>query len=233
MIQTIPSSHPDRDLRQRDLVPPRKLAECHPIIAGVGAIGRQVALQLAAVGTPILDLIDHDTVEEANLAPQAYWPDDIGQTKVSATAGVCRRIHPAILINSWPQRFRRSMGRTFSDLRRKRIRPVVFCCVDSIDTRRMIWETIRPWAGLFVDGRMNAEVIRVLASEQPENDSHYPTTLFAEQEAYAGSCTARSTVYTACIAAGLMLGQFTRWLRGLAVDRDTTLNLLAGEMSVR
>jgi hypothetical protein len=28
-----------------------------------------------------------------------------------------------------------------------------------------------------------------------------------------------------------MLGQFTRWLRGLPVDRDLLLNLLAAEMT--
>ena len=58
---------------------------------------------------------------------------------------------------------------------------------------------------------------------------HYPTTLFAQSEAQAGRCTARSTIYAASIAAGLMVHQFTRWLRGLPVDRDTSLNLLAGE----
>ena len=29
-----------------------------------------------------------------------------------------------------------------------------------------------------------------------------------------------------------MVHQFTRWLRGMPVDRDTSLNLLAGEWSV-
>ena len=39
-----------RDLRQRDIVPPDALAKCRPTVIGVGAIGRQVALQLAAMG---------------------------------------------------------------------------------------------------------------------------------------------------------------------------------------
>ena len=59
----------ERDLRQRDLVPAEALAACHAVVIGVGAIGRQVALQLAAVGIPLLILYDHDTVEEVNLAP--------------------------------------------------------------------------------------------------------------------------------------------------------------------
>ena len=54
----------------------------------------------------------------------------------------------------------------------------------------------------------------------------------APKRGFAGSCTARSTVYTASIAAGLMLGQFTKWLRGLPLERDLSLNLLAAEMNV-
>jgi hypothetical protein len=45
-------------------------------------------------------------------------------------------------------------------------------------------------------------------------------------------CTARSTIYTASVAAGLMVHQLTKWLRGIPVDRDVTLNLLAAELTV-
>ncbi len=63
---------PDRDLRQRELVPPEALAKADCTVIGIGAIGRQVALQLAAMGVPTLQLIDFDTVEAVNLAPQGY-----------------------------------------------------------------------------------------------------------------------------------------------------------------
>ena len=42
-------------------------------------------------------------------------------------------------------------------------------------------------------------------------------TLFAAEEAYAGSCTAKTTIYCANLAAALMLAQFTKWLRRLPV----------------
>jgi molybdopterin-synthase adenylyltransferase len=83
-----------------------------------------------------------------------------------------------------------------------------------------------------VDGRMSAEVLRVLAVASPATDAGYATTLFDEAEAFTGACTGRSTIYTASIAAGLMVGQWTRWLRGLPVDADLTLNLLASELSL-
>ena len=78
---------------------------------------------------------------------------------------------------------------------------------------------------------MLGEVLRILTVADELGRGHYPTTLFEPSEAQAGQCTARSTIYTANIAAGLMLHQFTRWLRGLPVERDLTLNLLAGELT--
>ena len=104
--------------------------------------------------------------------------------------------------------------------------------MDSIVTRQLVWEAVRGRAAFFADGRMAAEVVRVLASADPPGDRYYVTTLFAEERAYAGACTAKSTVYTASIAAGLMLTQFTRWLRCLPLDRDVSLNLLSMELGV-
>jgi sulfur carrier protein ThiS adenylyltransferase len=222
----------DRDLRQREIVPPEKLARCHALVIGVGAIGRQVALQLAAVGIGSMALIDFDSIEEVNLAPQAYWPDDIGQMKVEATGRVCRSINPDLRLSLHNDRFRRSSARTLLDPQNATATLAVFACVDSITTRGLIWEAVHEQAAFFTDGRMSAETLRVLASDSPVSDTYYGNTLFAEEQAHAGSCTAKSTVYTASIAAGLMLEQFTRWLRGLPVDKDVMLNLLSMELTV-
>ena len=61
---------------------------------------------------------------------------------------------------------------------------------------------------------------------------HYATTLFPQREAQVGRCTAGGAIYTASIAAGLMLHQFVRWLRGQPVDPDLTFSLLASELVV-
>ena len=50
--------------------------------------------------------------------------------------------------------------------------------------------------------------------------------------AYQGSCTAKTTIYCANVAAGLMLAQFTKWLRGLPIEPDIALNLLSAELTV-
>ncbi len=60
---------------------------------------------------------------------------------------------------------------------------------------------------------------------------HYPTTLFGAEEAYAGSCTAKSTIFCANIAAGLMVAQFAKFLRRFPVEPDLHLNLLSAELA--
>ena len=44
----------ERFSRQRDIVPPERIADCKATVIGVGAIGRQVALQLSAMGIPVV-----------------------------------------------------------------------------------------------------------------------------------------------------------------------------------
>jgi len=211
-----------RDARQRDIVPPDRLAMCRATVVGVGAVGRQVALQLAAMGVPHLQLIDPDTVEEVNLACQGYLETDLGREKVHATADLCRQINPQIEIHSEQGRFRRH----------GEVGNVLFCAVDDIEVRRLIWQAAGDRVQYFTDGRMSAEVVRVLSAADEASRKHYPTTLFTSAEAYQAACTAKSTIFTANIAAGLMLSQFSKWLRHLPIDKDLTLNLLSAELSL-
>lgn len=112
------------------------------------------------------------------------------------------------------------------------INDVVFCCVHSITVRATIWRAAGRRSRFWSDGRMLGEVIRILTVADEQGRQHYPTTLFQQAEAQTGRCTARSTIYTANIAAGLILHQFARWLRGQPIDTDIFLNLLASELTV-
>ena len=212
----------DRFARQRELAPPERLADIKATVIGVGAIGRQVACQLAALGVRRLQLVDFDCVELTNITSQGYLMGDIGQPKVMATQAAVLGIDATITVETIADRFRpqHSLGEA------------VFCCVDSITARGAIWRSVGSTCSFWADGRMLGEVLRILAVADCPSRQHYPTTLFAQAEAQQGRCTARSTLYAASIAAGLMVHQFTRWLRGLPVDADTSFNLLAGEYAV-
>jgi len=212
----------ERYSRQKDIVPADRLADCKATVIGVGAIGRQVAIQLTAMGIPWLQLVDFDTVEISNLVSQGYMENDLGRPKVEATADICHQIDQGLELYSVNDRFRRSM----------KIGNVIFCCVDRIDTRRLIWEAVQDKARYFCDGRMSAEVLRVLTACDYESRKHYPTSLFSAEEAFVGPCTAKTTIYCANIAAGFMVAQFAKYLRQLLVDCDIQLNLLASELTI-
>jgi len=212
----------ERYSRQRDIVPIDRIAACKATVIGAGAIGRQVALQLAAMGIPWLQLVDFDTVEISNLASQGYLEDDLGRPKVQATADLSQQINHHLEVHEVTDRFKRGMA----------VGNIVFCCVDKIDIRRLIWDAIKDKVGFFCDGRMSAEVLRVLTACDSESRKHYLTTLFNADEAFVGSCTAKTTIYCANIAAGLMTAQFTKYLRDLPIDCDIQFNLLASELSV-
>jgi sulfur carrier protein ThiS adenylyltransferase len=211
----------DRFERQRDLVPADRLATVSPTVIGVGAIGRQVVLQLASIGTRRLQLIDFDHVSPTNVTTQGYFVEDVGHSKVSACRQAVARIDPSIEVEAVCDRYRAKQS----------IGNALFCCVDSISSRVAIWRTAEHRCQFWADGRMLGETIRVLAAAAAAGRQHYASTLFNQGEAQVGACTSKSTVYAASIAAGLMVHQFSRWLRELNTEPDSTLNLLAGELS--
>jgi molybdopterin/thiamine biosynthesis adenylyltransferase len=215
-------SNQDRFARQVGLVPGDKLQPLAVTVIGVGAIGRQVAVQLASLGVRQITLIDFDHVEEVNVTTQGYLHDDIGKLKVLATAQAVSRIDTSIEVSLIETRYRPGLP----------VGDAVFCCVDSITARSAIWRSAGKLARCWVDGRMLGEVMRILTVTEEQGRDYYPTTLFAQAEAVSGACTARGVIYTAAIAAGLMTQQFTRWLRGLPTDNDLSLNLLASELTV-
>lgn len=217
----------DRYNRQADIVP---IHDDAITIIGVGAIGRQAAIQLTAIGTQKLRFIDFDSVEETNIVTQGYTEQDLGQLKVVATRDFCQKINSNAQIMPIAERFRRT----------SEVGDYVFCCVDSIVTRKLIWESIverlkENKIKAFIDARMSAEVLRVITASKsiPDSIENYEKTLFTAEEAHSGACTAKATIYCANIAAGFMLSSFTKCLRGIPTESDFVLNLLTNELVIQ
>jgi sulfur carrier protein ThiS adenylyltransferase len=211
----------DRDIRQRDLIPAEELQQTQAVVIGVGAIGRQVALQLSAIGVGRLKLIDFDTVGPENLAPQGFREQDIGKRKVDAVADICQSLNSEIDIKPIDGRFNTLH---FAN-------GIIMCCVDKIDVRKRIFEATEKRFDLFVDGRMSAEFMRILTAYDDKSKEFYAKELFPANEAHRGACTAKSTIYCANVAAGMMVAQFAKWLRGMRpLDCDIHLNTLTNEM---
>ena len=210
-----------RFTRQESLVPADRLASLGVTVVGVGAIGRQVALQLASLGARKLQLIDFDHVEPTNITTQGYIAADLGLEKVQSTAQAIRQIDPTIELQLVADRFRPQHD----------VGEVVFCCVDSISARAAIWRAAGHRCRFWCDGRMLGEVIRILTVADDQGRRHYPTTLFQQAEAAGRRLHSRGVIYTANIAAGLMIHQLVRWLRWQPIDQDLSLNLLVSELT--
>jgi sulfur carrier protein ThiS adenylyltransferase len=213
----------DRYHRYKDIVDIEKLQNDKILIVGTGAIGRQVGITLSAMGAKNLTFIDFDTIEEINLGPQGWRQDQIGLFKVNALAEDCQKINPEMSITAINDRYRPK----YLSLKPN----VVFACVDDIGIRKLIWEHIilLKQSPLFLDARMNAWTALVLSSTPPHNDG-YEKTLFDKEETVTGSCTARSTFFTANIASGFLVAQYIKYLKNIPFEPQLMINMLTNEM---
>lgn len=176
---------------------------------------------MTAMGVRWLQVIDYDTVEGSDLVNQGYLEADLGLPKVQATGDMCLRINSRLCLLHVAGRFRRRLP----------VGNAVFCCVGKIEIRRAIWEAVRSRVGFFVDGRINGQVLRVLTACDDAGRGHYPSTLCSQDEAHLGACTAKTSIFHANIAAGMMIAQFTKHLQRLPVAADLQFSLLTSRRS--
>jgi len=58
-----------------------------------------------------------------------------------------------------------------------------------------------------------------------------PPRFFQQEMPIPGRVRQKTTIYCANIAAGFMIGHFTKYLRNIALDYDIQLNLLSYKLS--
>lgn len=212
------SNRHGRFARQADFVPQKRLSDERVMIIGLGAVGRPLAEELAAIGVKCFFLVDNDTVEDVNITTQGFRRTEVGSHKVDAVQTLVVNVEPTATVDGhvglWePQSMK--WGPT-----------AVFCCVDSIETRKEIWHATEDLHQFWGDGRMRGLAIRVLSAWDSRSREYYPSTLFTSEEAQHGRCTARSAIWPARMTAGLLVNQYVRYLNDEpARDIDLTLNL--------
>lgn len=223
-----------RQTRFSGLVSVEKLSKTPVVIVGVGAVGRQVALGLAAMGVEPITLIDPDVVNEVNLGTQGYRPDQVGRPKVVATGGDLNAINPRYVGTLIQKRFGLSMGNLCKGA-------AVFCCVDDMEARRLVYETLMG-DGLdefFSEARMTSRVghVRCCYGDDMESGgltwSAWMADWYPNSDAETEACTSRMTPFGAAITASLMIAQYFKHLRGEYVPYHVTVNLISMEMFQR
>jgi len=81
----------------------RRLKKARALVAGVGGLGCQIAVQLASMGVGYIRLADRDIVEMSNLQRQhLYGFDVIGYPKVEAAEMRLHKVNPFIEIDPLP-----------------------------------------------------------------------------------------------------------------------------------
>lgn len=222
---TVGSVDTDRTTRYRDIIDPEVLRLTPFFVYGVGAIGRQVALQLAAMGCEHITVYDHDTVEPHNMGVQGYCPSHLGDPKAAVTLSDMRTLNPE---GSFVAEPRRAVSKDSSRS------GVHMLCVDKMLARKVLASGVSTWASsngwsdtLMVDARMSAESYRVYTVSNSDIMEQYVKAWFPDAEANAGRCTARSTMYCAASVASCVVSRAMMWLRRMSIPPLVAHDMLA------
>mgnify|MGYP001079045862 CR=1 FL=1 len=187
-------------------------------IIGAGATGSWLALGLAKLGLSNITVWDFDSIEEHNIANQAYNIGSVGQKKVAALAdmiieatGTSINIHPVKFIN-------------------QRLSGIVFLMVDSMDARRSIWANsikMKPAIKLLIEPRMGLDVGRIY-NVSPCNLTHikeYENTYYDDDVAEVSACGNSMTVIsTALGVASWCIRQLINYSNDVDLDNEILID---------
>ena len=159
-------------------------------IIGAGATGSWVALTAAKMGWHNFQIWDLDLVESHNLPNQAYNATHIGLKKVDALEQVLKEFNPSVIVEKHDYFFDASNADHMSELT-----DYVFIAVDSLDTRKEIYQAIRlhPFVNLVFETRMgftHAELNIVSPSDILQIDSII-SMLLTDEEVTEAACNER------------------------------------------
>lgn len=186
--------------RQFDIIPLDVLSKPVTII-GCGAIGSFLGLQLAKMGVTTLTLFDHDTVAIENLSNQFFMARQIDKNKAEALKEVIFEFTGSPNVIAVPHKYEACHAAMLNG--------IVIVAVDSMEARRMVYESIKEknfQVDYIIDPRMSAEffTMYVINPHKTKDQETYEKTLFSDSEGVQERCTAKSTVYTASLGAGLV-----------------------------
>ena len=181
--------------RQMDIIKPSILNEEIQII-GSGAIGSFTALSLAKMGFENITVWDFDMVDDVNLNCQFFRVSDIGKPKVEALKEIIQDF-TGTEIKTKNEAYE---GQVLSG--------IVITALDNMKTRKLILDSNRGNIQIkrVIDPRMSAEYATMQMFDPGEgvSMSTYEKTLFDDDNSVQERCTAKSTMYTVNLIAGMV-----------------------------
>lgn len=179
--------------RQWDLIPKTAYSRSITII-GAGAVGSWAALALVKMGFLNVTVWDDDEVDIANLSNQFYPISSIGKKKVVALAEMVDMM-TGCKINVVAERY---TGKAMLNT------DIVIAAVDSMDVRKLLFESCGPNVKHFIDPRMGAEMLMVYTYNPMLDAKVYADSWYSDSDAVAEKCTAKSTIYCANVISGIV-----------------------------
>jgi len=189
---------------------------------GLGGIGSPTAIALAKMGIGGLTIYDGDIVSEENVATQFYKLSDIGNFKCSALASALAEYSDV------PVRGSGIMVTGDTGIADQ----IVISGVDSITSRKAIWETVKQsqtkW---YLDARMAAEEFQLYSVNMKDPD-WYDRLIGASTEEGIPDvpCTAKATIFCAFIAAGHLGAAVRRIATGIPQPRVLTHDIIKNKI---
>lgn len=186
----------DHLTRQMDLIPLGCLGTPITVI-GAGAIGSFTTLALAKMGFGNITVWDHDHIDIENMNCQFYRRSDIGYPKVGALRQLVLEF-TGIEINGKQDKYESGI-----------FPGIVISAVDNMAVRKNIWlnhVNKSPMTKIILDPRMGAEAALLFAMSpmEPKDQKAYSNSLYTDEAAVHERCTAKATMYTACMLSGLV-----------------------------
>lgn len=193
----------------------KEIQKTRIILAGVGGIGSNVALQIARMIPANITLYDDDMVEMVNMAGQLYCYEDIGKSKVDAIADMIGRYTAMKQVNAIKGRFTEETEPG----------DIMVCGFDNMTARKIFFSAwSRHISGkseeekkecLFLDGRLSIDTLQIfcIRGDDTYNVNRYKKEfLFKDSEADVTVCSMKQTTYLACMIGSLMVNLFTNFV---------------------
>lgn len=190
-----------------------KIGDMNVTLAGVGGIGSWTGLLLGRLGINYLRLYDYDEVETANMSGQLYRVEDVGNLKTSALSSIIREYTNNGRIVA------HGTGLSLSS----QIDKILICGFDNMEARKTafkLWKSMVDLAGrkeecLFIDGRLAAEELQVLAitgNDEYAINEYKNKWLFDDSEAEPVVCSYKQTSFMANMIASVIINIFVNFV---------------------
>ena len=174
--------------RQDHIYDPKKQRH-NIVIAGVGSLGSFICLNLAKMGFKNIKIIDYDIVEDHNLPNQFYRTSDLNKPKVEALKEMVKDFADVEItaINE-------KIDQEFLEKLDVDLNTIFIMAVDSIETRKLIFDYYRDSGVKMIDTRAGGEYYSIHFIDTEEQKEKYEK-LF-EVDTVPTRCGEKTIIYT-------------------------------------